>query len=165
MDYSQDNLQKELVNYGVMLVEKYKAQLRIDKTYATGDVSDSLDYRVTKDELTILSDIALKYIDQGRPPGEQPPISEIIRWAQTKGIRPRDGQGKFIEVNDKSMFRMAANISKSIASKGTIKRFNNGGSNIIDFVYQRNRNEMIENIFLAYSSDVDDMVEEIVKLK
>ena len=35
MDLS--NLQAELVKYGTLLVQKYKAQLKIDGTQATGD--------------------------------------------------------------------------------------------------------------------------------
>jgi hypothetical protein len=165
MIYSDNNLKKELINYGKMLVEKYKAQLKIDGTYATGDTAKSLDYKITDTELVILSDMAMKYIDQGREGGGQPPISEILKWARAKGVRPRDGEGKFIEVNDRTMFRMAANISKAISYNGTIKRFGGKGSDIIDFVYQRNKNDMIENIFLAYSDDVDNMIEEIIKMK
>lgn len=165
MIYNQINLKRELVSYGKMLVEKYKAQLRIDGTYATGDVANSLDYRITNNELVILADMAMKYIDKGRGGGGQPPISEILEWARAKGIRPRDGSGRFIEVNDRTMFRMAANISKAISYNGTIKRFGGKGSDIIDFVYQRNKSDIIEGIFLAYSDDVDNMIEEIIKVK
>ena len=48
---------------------------------------------------------------------------------------------------------------------GTIKRFGGKGSDIIDFVYQRNKSDIIEGIFLAYSDDVDNMIEEIIKVK
>lgn len=164
MIYSDNNLRKELISYGKMLVEKYKAQLKIDGTYATGDTANSLDYKITDTELVILADMAMKYIDQGRGGGGQPPIQDILEWARAKGVRPRDGEGRFIEVNDRTMFRMAANISKAISYNGTIKRFGGKGSDIIDFVYQRNKKDIIEDIFLAYSEDVDNMIEEIVKL-
>ena len=165
MIYNDVNLKKELISYGKMLVEKYKAQLKIDGTYASGETANSLDYQITNGELVILANMAMKRIDEGRPAGGQPPIPAILEWARAKGIRPRDGSGKFIQVNDKTMFRMAANISKAIAYNGTIKRFGYKGSGIIDFVYQRNKNEITEGIFLAYKDDVDNMIEEIVNLK
>ena len=158
-----DNLQRELVKYGRLLVERYKAQLKIDNTYATGKTSKSLDYSITDGELTILSDISLKYIDQGRDAGNMPSANDILRWAESKGIKPRDGQGKFIKVTDRSLFWMANNIAKAIGEKGTIKRFGYNGSGIIEFVYGRTKNEMIDNIFLAYADDVDNMIKEIVK--
>lgn len=160
---SNDNLQSELVKYGKLLVERYKAQLRIDNTNATGDTANSLDYSVTDGELTILSDIALKYIDEGRNAGETPPLSAIAQWARAKGIRPRGGNGSFIKSNAITQVWMIKNIAKAIGEKGTIKRFGYKGSGIIEFVYGRTKNELVDNIFLAYADDVDNMIKEIVK--
>jgi hypothetical protein len=165
MTYNEINLKQGLVSYGKMLVEKYKAQLRIDGTYATGDTANSLDYTISNNELVILADMAMSHIDQGREGGGQPPIQEILNWATAKGIRPKDGSGRFIEINDRTMFRMAANISKAISYNGTIKRFGGKGSGIIDFVYQGNKSDIVKGIFLAYSNDVDNMIEEIIKVK
>ena len=54
MDLS--NLQAELVKYDTLLVQKYKAQLKIDGTQATGDTEKSLNYVVGTAELQILAD-------------------------------------------------------------------------------------------------------------
>ena len=157
-----DNLQAELVKYGTILVEKYKSQLRIDETYATGETADSLNYIVDTNQLKILASNVLEKIDKGTDPGDRPRVSDIISWAKAKKIRPRDGEGRFIEVNNKSIFWMLKNIADSIEELGTIKRFNNGGSGIIDFVYRNQKDEMLDNIFAAYSRDVQEMIDQIV---
>lgn len=161
MDFS--NLQSELVKYGTLLVEKYKAQLKIDGTQATGDTEKSLNYIVSSGKLEILADESLEYIDKGIRPGDAPPISEILRWAESKNIKPRGKGGSFIKVSDKSLFWMAGNISNAIRDKGTIKRFGYKGSGIIDFVYQNQKDEMLNNIFSAYGRDIQEMIDEIVK--
>ena len=163
MDFS--NLQSELVKYGTLLVEKYKAQLKVDGTQATGDTEKSLNYIVSSGKLEILADESLEYIDKGRRPGDAPPISEILRWAESKNIKPRGKGGSFIKVSDKSLFWMAANISNAIRDKGTIKRFGYKGSGIIDFVYQNQKDEMLNNIFSAYGRDIQEMIDEIVREK
>ncbi len=163
MTESNDNLHRALVGYGRMLVQKYKAQLRIDRTNATGDTADSIDYSINNDELTILSDLALKYIDEGRGPGGQPAYSEIAEWARAKGIKPRGADGEFIKSTRITEFWMVRNIAKAIASNGTIKRFGYGGSGIIEFVYGRNKNEISDGLFLEYGKDVDTMIKQIVK--
>jgi len=159
MDLS--NLQSELVKYGTLLVEKYKAQLKIDGTQATGDTEKSLNYIVGSGQLEILADKSLEYIDKGRKAGEAPPVSDILRWAKAKNIRPRGSAGSFIKVDDKSMFWMAKNISKAIGESGTIKRFGYKGSGIIDFVYQNQKEEMLNNIFAAYGRDVQEELNKI----
>jgi len=163
MDLS--NLQSELVKYGNLLVEKYKAQLKIDGTYATGDTANSIAYIATRDKLEIIASNVLEKIDKGTEPGERPKVSSIIKWAEAKSVRPKDGKGRFIKVTDKTMFWMAKNIADSIEDVGTIKRFNGAGSGIIDFVYQNQKDEMLNNIFAAYGRDIQETIDEIVKIK
>ena len=158
-----DNLQSELVKYGTLLVEKYKAQLKIDGTQATGDTEKSLRYSVDIGQLEILADKSIEYIDEGRKPGEAPPVSDILKWAESKNLRPRSKNGAFASVNNRSMFWMASSISKAIGEKGTIKRFGYKGSGIIEFVYLNQKDEMLNNIFAAYGRDVQEVIDQIVK--
>jgi len=159
MDLS--NLQAELVKYGTLLVQKYKAQLKIDGTQATGDTEKSLNYVVGTAELQILADKSLEYIDKGREPGEAPPLSAIAQWARAKGIKPRGGDGSFIKSTSITEVWMIKNIAKSIAENGTIKRFGYKGSGIIDFVYLNQKDEMLNNIFAAYGRDVQEELNKI----
>ncbi len=163
MDLS--NLQAELVKYGTLLVQKYKAQLKIDGTQATGDTEKSLNYVVGTAELQILADKSLEYIDEGRKPGEAPPLSAIAQWARAKGIKPRGGDGSFIKSTSMTEVWMIKNIAKSIAENGTIKRFGYKGSGIIDFVYLNQKDEMLNNIFAAYGRDVQEELNRIAKTK
>lgn len=163
MDFS--NLQSELVKYGNLLVEKYKAQLRIDGTQATGDTERSLNYIVSSGRLEILANKSLELIDKGRGPGEAPPLSAIAQWARAKGIKPRGGGGSFIKSTYITEFSMIKNIANSIAENGTIKRFGYKGSGIIDFVYQNNKEEMFNNIFAGYGRDIQEMIDEIIITK
>ena len=163
MDFS--NLQSELVKYGTLLVERYKAQLKIDGTDATGETSNSLRYAVDANQLEILSNAAIKYIDQGRKPGEAPPLSAIAQWARAKGIKPRGSGGSFIKSNAITEVWMIKNIAKAIGEKGTIKRFGYKGTGIIDFVYQNNKEAMLDNIFAAYGRDIEEVIQDIVKRK
>ena len=159
MDLS--NLQAELVKYGTLLVQKFKAQLKIDGTQATGDTEKSLNYVVGTAELQILADKSLEYIDKGREPGEAPPLSAIAQWARAKGIKPRGGDGSFIKSTSMTEVWMIKNIAKSIAENGTIKRFGYKGSGIIDFVYLNQKDEMLNNIFAAYGRDVQEELNKI----
>ena len=161
-DLNYSNLQSELVKYGTLLVERYKAQLKIDGTQATGDTEKSLNYIVGSGQLEILADKSLEYIDNGREPGESPPLSAIAQWARAKGIKPRGGGGSFIKSNYITEVWMIKNIAKSIAENGTIKRFGYKGSGIIEFVYQNNKEEMLNNIFAAYGRDVQEQIDQIV---
>jgi len=160
-----NNLQSELVKYGKILVDKYKAQLKIDGTQATGDTEKSLNYIVGSGQLEILANNSITFVDEGRKAGDPPPISDILEWAKAKNIKPRGKGGSFIKVDDKSMFWMAKNISEAIGDRGTIKRFGYKGSGIIDFVYQNQKDEMLNNIFAAYGRDVQEIIDEIVREK
>ena len=153
MDLS--NLQAELVKYGTLLVQKYKAQLKIDGTQATGDTEKSLNYVVGTAELEILADRSIKFIDESRGAGGNPPISRILEWMRAKRIKPSSNNKKISE------WFIAKRISETIGEKGTIKRFGYKGSGIIDFVYLNQKNEMLNNIFAAYGRDVQEELNKI----
>ena len=153
MDLS--NLQAELVKYGTLLVQKYKAQLKIDGTQATGDTEKSLNYVVGTAELEILADRSIKFIDESRGAGGNPPISRILEWMRAKRIKPSSNNKKISE------WFIAKRISETIGEKGTIKRFGYKGSGIIDFVYLNQKDEMLNNIFAAYGRYVQEELNKI----
>ena len=62
---------------------------------------------------TIISTVDYaKYVDEGRRPGEMPPIQDILNWIQEKPIRPRG-------ITQESL---AWAIAKTIARKGVKPR-------------------------------------------
>ncbi len=74
------------------------------------------------------------YVDQGRRPGNKPPIQSLENWIRNKRtvyakVKPKEGQ-----TMDEAVRSFAIAISRKIASKGTIKRFGYKGANFIDDV-------------------------------
>lgn len=67
--------------------------------------------------------------DTGRKAGRRPPIKAIEQWITAKGIQVRQSKTeKTLSVLQRRR-KMAFAIARSIGAKGTIKRFNYGGSN------------------------------------
>jgi hypothetical protein len=167
-----ENLKAEMRRYGRMLAEKYKAQLKIDKTHATGQTYDSISSEVTDTgkgvSIDIIADRTLEAIDTGRPAGRKPAYQDILIWARAKRLRPRDKKsGRFLSPTDLNMKRMAYAIAKGIGENGTIKRFGGGrqGSGIIDFVFSRLRGELEEGMDAAFQKDIENEIESKTKIK
>jgi hypothetical protein len=167
-----ENLKTEMRRYGRMLAEKYKAQLKIDKTHATGQTYDSISSEVTDTgkgvSIDIIADRTLEAIDTGRPAGgaRPPSWSQILIWAHKKGIRPRDQKtGRFLSPEFMNMKRMSIAIAKGIQKKGTIKRYGYQGSGIIDFVFSRLRGELEEAMDAAFQKDIENEIESKTKIK
>lgn len=158
-------LNSALKAIGQHLVERYKAQLRIDKTDATHKTLNSLKSEVNSQTISILANKELKYIDEGRKPGAPPPVSAILEWAKAKGIRPNSKTGFRPVQGEKGMRRMAYFISESIGAKGTIKRYggNGSGSGILEFVYKNNEGKILEDVLSAYSLDVEEELAKTIK--
>ena len=59
---------------------------------ATGSLYDSLQYRVVQQGSTYVLEIYGEehwfYVDRGRSPGRQPPLSAIQAWVRVKGLTP-----------------------------------------------------------------------------
>jgi hypothetical protein len=82
--------EKQLNQFGKNYVEILTAELvRADKK-ATGNLIDSLDWRVQGEanaiQIFIQANDYLTYVDQGRKPGSYPPIQAIKTWCSVKGI-------------------------------------------------------------------------------
>jgi len=111
-----DELEKVLNEIGKDLVKELSLQLmRADKR-ASGNLIDSLDYKVVEAVdgffLEIIAADYLKYVDQGRRPGKQPPTKAIRKWIDDRKILPRDKKtGRFIK-KESAAFLMARSIGK-----------------------------------------------------
>ncbi len=167
-----DNLRSEMIRYGNMLAAKYKAQLKIDKTYATGQTYNSIESRVTETgngvSIDILADRTLEAIDTGRRAGgaRPPSWSKILIWAQAKGIRPRDKKTNRFKTNSFiNMKRMSIAIAIGIQRKGTIKRYGYQGSGIIDFVFKQLREELETSLDTSFRKDIENEIETKTKIK
>ena len=155
------NTRQALNSAGRLLEQKLKAQLKIDGTVATKKLYNSIGYSLSwgerSNDLYLWADKSMKYVDQGRKSGKEPPVSAILRWAEAKGIRPRDSKGKFTEDSRSNRFWMAKNIARSIGQKGTIKRFggHGKGSDILNFVLNNNIESIKESVSAAFDADLN----------
>lgn len=106
-------LKDALEELGEEYVKELTRQLlRLDKK-ASGELIDSLDYKVRETVNGLLLEIIaadyLKYVDKGRKPGKMPPLYLLMKWVRVKPISLKKGQTKQ---------GVAFAIGKSIAKKG-----------------------------------------------
>lgn len=164
---SYDNLEDTLKKYAKAYTVKYKGQLRKDKTYASGDLVNSV-----KPDLSIeneFSILALDYMEQvsegrgaGKMPSWPPKSFRILDWIRRKNIIIKK-KGKVVSSSANNLKSLAYVIARSIGKRGTIKRFGYKGSNIIDFVYNSLSKQMGDEIFESYKQDLEKILKEQVK--
>lgn len=164
---SYDNLEETLNKYAKAYTVKYKSQLRKDKTYASGDLVNSI-----KPDLSLenqFSILALDYMEQvsegrraGKMPAWPPRSFRIADWIKRKNIIIKKN-GKVVSSSPNNIKSLAYVIARSIGRRGAIKRFGYKGSNIIDFVYNSLSKQMGDEIFESYKQDLEKILKEQVK--
>lgn len=152
-ELSTDFLYSALVNTGDELVKELTRQLLINDKVATRHLINSLDFDVveTMEGLTIKlkADYYLKYVDEGRSPGNFPPTKDIIKWIKAKGISFNNSKGKKYTKE-----QMGFVIARSIGRKG-IK-----ATNVINTSINNILNNL-DSISEAYKQDILKSLSEI----
>jgi hypothetical protein len=162
------NLKRLLNLYGELFVREYRKRLKADGTYASGRASRSLEYGVTigqlQSELSVLGERYITAISDGRGKNKKmPPSTAILRWMKDKGVRLRDSKGRFAVLSDYKMRGIAYAIARSIGREGTIKRFNNTGTGLIDIVYNNIKDTFGDEILEAFGEDIEYTLERYLK--
>ena len=91
---------------------------------ATGSLINSVKVNVVTSkkgitELQVLMNEYGEYVNAGRRAGgRNVPIQPLIEWIKARKLRPRDKDGKFIQINEKSIKGMAFGIQKNIKKYG-----------------------------------------------
>lgn len=117
-----ENLKKELESFGDEYIKELTIQLiQLDKV-ATGSLLRSLDYEIIEKvegqfEVIIKALDYLKFVDEGRRPGKQPPLKPILSWVKTRNIRFKNKNGQGFLKNEQTAFI----IRRSIGQKGIKK--------------------------------------------
>lgn len=93
-DIDIENLVKErLTQYGTRIIERIKERLQEQDKLASGDLYNSISFDVEVEggivSLNVYANDYFKWVDQGRPPGKQPPMWKILKWTDNRGIHPR----------------------------------------------------------------------------
>ena len=162
------------------IAEEFKVRLqrgaRLDKTVATGKFANSFKVKVEDDSIEITSDAEYaKYVVDGTLPsnsnaGWEKKKRNIESWIKAKGIRPyrklKSGY-KFAKTSTlkNSAYKSAVfAIMKSIADRGTIKRFGYKGSNLFERVYKEIEGKIGVDITEAYSEDLRIELRKIINI-
>mgnify|MGYP006879609296 CR=1 FL=1 len=132
----QTQLEKDLNRYGTELIARLKEQLEKDKTTASKDLLQSINYYTKQQGISLMRFHIMaaehwQFVNDGRGAGKAPPIENIIDWIASKGIKVRTSRAQSgVSVRTKAR-SMAFAISKKIAQKGTIKRFGYNGTGFL----------------------------------
>jgi len=73
--------------------------------------------------LTVLGEDYLLDVDQGQPAGTVADIDDLINWVDARGLAPAENVESY-----------AAGVQQAIYKRGTIKRFNYEGANLLQYV-------------------------------
>ena len=146
------------------LVAKYyiaaaKKKAKEDKTYASGEFANSIDYELVGQSIDFTNVEYGKAVDEGSSPSalgydkvSKAFIGNILDWAKMKGISPDDGG---------SLRGMAFAIAKTIKKDGIIQRYGNSGSQIFDRTYQELENKIGSDITQAFADDITNKLNEL----
>jgi len=141
MSIETNNTFAELEQFSEKVVEKAKQLLAVKRrrksprgaSYSTkinssGRLSKSLLYDLNQrgDKITLdfgaggVGGNYLEYVEEGRPPGKQPPISDILKWVRIKPLNPRNlKNGQLLKRTDARLKSMAYVIARKIGKYGT----------------------------------------------
>jgi len=171
---------KNLVAELNKIAEEFKVRLqrgaRLDKTVATGKFANSFDAKVKDDSIEITSDVSYaKYVVDGALPsnsniGWEKKKKSIESWIKAKGIRPyrqlKSGYkfAKTSTLKDSAYKSAVFAIMKSIADRGTIKRFGYKGSNLFERVYKEIKDKIGVEITEAYAEDLRIELRKIINI-
>ena len=162
------------------IAEEFKVRLqrgaKLDKTVATGKFANSFKVKVKDDSIEISSDAEYaEYVINGALPsnsnaGWEKNKQGIESWIRAKGIRPyrqlKSGYkfAKTSTIKDSAYKSAVFAIMKSIADRGTIKRFGYKGSNLFERVYDEIRDKIGVGITEAYSEDLKIELRKIINI-
>ena len=107
---------------GQFLVEKLQEELREQGHHATGELINSINYRIEGDVLIIQTPKAYaSAMENGLPKGHAVPIGALIRWIEVKGIATGDK-----EIRSAAWAIRTAIMREGSPTQGAFKYTNNG---------------------------------------
>lgn len=143
------NLEKVLDEYGAAVRNKYQDNLISSDHLATGELLNSVEYIIEKDNMQISVSLELadywKYLEYDTKP-HWPPVDKIKNWIKVKPIIP-DGRNGKLPTPDQLAFLIGRKISEE-GTQGTKDLH----SALVDI------NDEFEALIMeAISKDVDEM--------
>jgi hypothetical protein len=161
----QTELNKALDDVGKIIVERLRRNASAEGFKATGKLSNSWGYKVIENELKIHAErYAGALANGGKPVSSSDEKSgkkgRLEEWIRAKGIRPYrklKGGYKFAKMNTEknSAYKgMLYAISRAIAEKGIVKRFNYKGSGFINLTLEQTKKQIENMLSEAYLKDI-----------
>lgn len=130
------NTRSVLEAFGKDTVDTMRNILILNGKDVSGELIRSLSYQITYDETDIDIEFSMvdygQFVDKGRKPGKQPPISSISKWLAIKGIPQR----------------FAFPIARKIGLKGIAP------TPFFDSTISSKTRELINALEIAYSKDL-----------
>lgn len=152
-------LHKVLEEYGDRFIQLAKDKMGMNKSYATGELADTMETVVEINDEYFKVSIKLQdywyYLENGTKP-HFPPLQAIKEWVEVKGITPEERNGY-----TPSIEQLPYMIQKSIGKYGTEAHpFFNENKEI---VYKEFENNIIYAIDEDIAEWVNDNVTEMLK--
>lgn len=146
------NLQRVLGEFAQELRNRYQDNLIRDGKIATGNLLNSMEYKVQYDDRAIWVELHLeeyyKWVENGRGPGKFPPPDKILEWIRIKPIIPDDRGGRLPTEQ-----QLAFLIGRKIAEQGIEP--GNQLHNAMDDIYP----QFEERIDEAIALDIDEAID------
>lgn len=93
LDIEWTHLARVLEDFAIYFIQVARENLGRNRSYATGNLGDTMTYSITIEEDRFSVKIELEdywqYVEKGRRPGKMPPVSAIRDWIMVKPIQPQ----------------------------------------------------------------------------
>lgn len=152
------NLQRVLEEIGNAVRNEYQDRLIRDDKIATGDLLNSVEYKVEYDDRSIWVELHLedywKYVEEGREPGKFPPMENILEWIKVKPVIP-DGRTGTLPTEKQLAFLIGRKIAEEGIEPGeqlkrTLKDINREFEDKIDEAIAMDIDESLEVLFSTF---------------
>ena len=153
------NLEQALKKVGVLYVEGVRKQLKRDDTHSSGNLAESIAYKVIDGSVDITMAKYGKAVEDGSNSARQGSkyvskrfLDEIMEWMS--------GKSNIVASSRAEKKSIANAIARGIKKNGIIQRFQ-GGSKMMDKVYSRLEKQIGEELSSAYMKDLKEQLNKI----
>jgi len=156
MEYPE--LKQQLDEIGNFIVEVFRAEIKANNKVASGNLLESIEYKVEFSEVAIKVQIFganyFKYIVQGRKAGypsggDGSFLRNLIDWVRVRGL----------ETDDKAVVSAAYAIRESIFQKGIPP------VDLLEFAEQEIDKYVTQNLLDAINKDVERVLDDIIRFE
>jgi hypothetical protein len=150
-----NNVMATLEEYAIAVRNQYQDNLINDDKIASGNLLNSVDYRIEQDGMVYEVKLKLqdywKYVEYGTKP-HLPPVNKILEWVMVKPVLPRpNDDGKL-----PTPTQLAWAIAKKIEKKGT------DGTEALEEAILDINEKFKEKLVIALHQDMETIMKVVV---